>query len=213
MNRNRERKKRLYDTFAANLALYWGDSNDRFICPLCMRLFDRDSIDHLDLAHIVPNALGGSKVTLTCKQCNNRIGEEIECHEVEAARMEQAFKSKESKPMLGRIRLRYNGQESGSVGITMNGVMGDTMPELYVKPVDKMSDPAEIQRIHQMLEQAAKNGGDWGIELEWRNRVDPHRAQLTYLHIAYLYLFHQFGYEWTLDPCTVLIREQFQRHG
>jgi hypothetical protein len=34
------------------------------------------------------------------------------------------------------------------------------------------------------------------------------KGRLTYLHTAFLYLFHEFGYEWALNPYTAKIREQ-----
>ena len=50
---NQQRRKQLFETFSANLALYWEESEGRFMCPICLRVYDSASIDMLDLAHIV----------------------------------------------------------------------------------------------------------------------------------------------------------------
>src|SRR5579862_544395 len=53
-----------------------------FWCPLCRRPFERDATvgdnPRLTLAHIISESLGGTWTTLTCAECNNGHGHEIE---------------------------------------------------------------------------------------------------------------------------------------
>lgn len=78
-------KPELFDTFAANLALYRKNRNGLFRCPLCLRKFSRDHIDGedgLSEAHTIPRSLGGEHWTLACRKCNSTVGSEIGSCEV-----------------------------------------------------------------------------------------------------------------------------------
>ena len=53
---------------------------DGYICPFCLNRFNEDNVAALSLEDAPQEALGGSKVALTCKKCNNTMGGLIDCH-------------------------------------------------------------------------------------------------------------------------------------
>jgi hypothetical protein len=78
MGKNRTKRDRLFSLYASNLSMYCPHITDQFLCPICLRLFDRDALicesPEITLAHIVPHSMGGHLCTLTCRKCNNDIG-------------------------------------------------------------------------------------------------------------------------------------------
>jgi hypothetical protein len=206
------KKEKMFSTFAANLSLYCNNCDEMFACPLCMKTFKRDFLDELDLAHIVPKALKGRSTTLTCRVCNNWIGTNIESHETRRADFEQAMKEGSGTPIKARLSLTQNEVESGDIGVELTGILKHPIPELHFNVVEKWSNPAHVERIFRTFEGSVKtNILDWTINLKGKINIDSKRAMITYLHIAYLCLFHQFGYEWVLEPNAKLIRDQIKR--
>jgi 5-methylcytosine-specific restriction endonuclease McrA len=62
------------------------DIKDEVACPLCLNRFRSDAIDdeRLSVEHVIPSALGGNVVTLTCTLCNNTHGSELDRNLVSA---------------------------------------------------------------------------------------------------------------------------------
>lgn len=61
------------------------DGPEETTCPLCLRLIAPGAslADQVAEEHVVPEALGGRLTTLTCRQCNNSAGAELEAHLVQ----------------------------------------------------------------------------------------------------------------------------------
>lgn len=49
-----------------------------YVCPFCTKPFSSDQLDELSEEHAPQNALGGTKIAVTCKECNNRYGSNID---------------------------------------------------------------------------------------------------------------------------------------
>lgn len=205
----------LFDVFSANLSLYF-DIQDHFLCPLCNRLFDRtglaknfNSMRELSFAHFIPDKLGGRIGTLTCTRCNNTVGSTIEAHEIRNANAQLALTQGGPKSEIVKLVFRKGEIESGWITAELKGnTQGDT-PELRFNVLERCSHPPALESFNRIMEETATTGNtDWSVTVEHTNTFKHHRACLTYLHIAFLYLFHQFGYEWALDHCTLKIREQ-----
>lgn len=56
------------------------DRIDDYICPLCLHGFSREDINELSLEDAPQDKLGGSKIAITCKHCNNTCGNTIDNH-------------------------------------------------------------------------------------------------------------------------------------
>ncbi|HUT75169.1 MAG TPA: HNH endonuclease [Armatimonadota bacterium] len=199
----------LFDTFSHNLALYRKDYGGRFMCPLCLRTFSRDQIrSDLSRAHVIPQFLGERNWTLACKRCNNRVGTEIESCEAERANFNWALSGDGNETT--RVRVTARNQQGDVVGpvqadLGARRADGDRRLQLYLKP--KGSNPAALALLNSLVSGESPAGG-WTIEVTFRDTRSSKRANLTYVHAAYLFMFHQFGYEWVLDPCAEPIRNQ-----
>ena len=199
----------LFDTFSDNLALYRKDCRGRFMCPLCLRTSSRDQIrTHLSRAHIIPQILGGRDWTLACKKCNNKVGAEIESCEAERANFNWALAGDGNETT--RVRVVVRNEQGGVVGpvqadMSANKSAGERRLQLRLKP--KGSHPAASELLHNVL--SDKSSAAIGpTEVQFRVTRSAKRANLTYVHAAYLLMFHQFGYEWVLDPCAEAVRKQ-----
>src|SRR4051812_18993550 len=76
----------LVQRYAMHSALYSPELPSEAWCPLCERLVDTDG--HPDRpaptrAHIWPEALGGRDVTLSCHDCDTRLGATVDWHLIE----------------------------------------------------------------------------------------------------------------------------------
>jgi len=193
----------LFNLFSANIGLYRKEYSGKFICPLCLRAFESCNIrSELTRAHIVPRSLGGHQVTLTCRQCNNTVGTTIESCEAERFTFYKAFSGDSSE----RVRISYTFTdkqgESKSFQAEMNAE-GESKLRSWILP--QASNPKVIQTFTDML----VNGKDLEeINILGQVTKSQKRANLTYLHAAFLLLFHEFGYEWALNPSAQIIREQ-----
>jgi hypothetical protein len=198
--RKKQIRQEMFNEFSVNLATY---SNPRisesFACPICLRLFN--SIDALSDAHIFPKALGGRSITLTCTDCNNNIGSSIESYETERV-----------KPILDKswsVSLRPLESSCDKICGNIPAKMKIIDEQNLILAFDCISKKATPNALNKIEENWGKAG--FSFQMEFKARADWHRAKLTYLHSAFLYLFSQFGYEWALDPCTQAIREQLQK--
>ncbi|MBI2907926.1 MAG: hypothetical protein HYX92_09750 [Chloroflexi bacterium] len=70
-----------FERGADAVARLWPSLPRCYICPLCMRGFLPAALDEnvLTLEHVPPQALGGKRILLTCCECNNRAGRELDC--------------------------------------------------------------------------------------------------------------------------------------
>ncbi|WAC12415.1 HNH endonuclease [Dyadobacter pollutisoli] len=55
------------------------DGGRDYLCPLCLQYFNIESKD-LTIDHVPQQSLGGRKLVVTCRKCNNDAGWQIEPH-------------------------------------------------------------------------------------------------------------------------------------
>ena len=191
--KKRRKKTALFNHFAANLSLFYPQYSDIFGCPLCKRKFT--DISELDLAHVWTDKLGGRLETLTCGNCNQTIGSAIESYETRRAEYVQAEK----------LRMRMSAEDvEGSIGIDFS-VNSEGVYVLEVVPKANVSNSKAVAQVPRMFK------GSSAIKLTWSERLHRwERARLTYLHFGFLYMFHNFGYQWALSEHAGQIREQLK---
>lgn len=199
----------LFDIFSANLELYRKELGGRFMCPLCLRVFSREQIrSDLSKAHIIPQFLGGRDWTLTCRACNNKVGTEIEGCEAERANCGWALSGEGLETTRAEIWYRKKrGKAVGPVQTDMKKVRigGEERLNLHARP--QGSNPI-AWKLHNDIHSGRVPAGQWEGEVRFRITRSPKRANLTYVHAAYLLMFHQFGYEWVFTPGAEVIRRQ-----
>ncbi len=169
---------------------------DSFVCPLCREIFSREALDcpnpGVSLAHIVTEALGGRRYTLTCTDCNNRIGTELESHLVEKFRYDAWTQG------VGIRSARMSG-EFGEVGAQFQLSKDTSNWAIYFDL--KQSNPAHFERLKHWL---ACSGGRPNPELtwtmKWSARFTPPRVCAAIIQSAYLLMFDYYGYEFAFHP-------------
>lgn len=204
---SKEKRQKLFDELAVNLSFYTeGKFRDVFRCPICLKVFD--SIEHLSDAHVIPKALGGNTITLTCKRCNSEVGSRIERYETQRARFNSAFSGNGKdhwRVYLSPKIISNSFQNNGRIAADMRLVENNNRVDLFLQIIPDCYCPKTLDALTKSLESA-----DASVTIEIQARAGWHRAKLTYLHAAFLFLFSQFGYKWALDPCAQVIREQIQ---
>lgn len=205
-NSKAQKRQLLFNKFAANLSFYTkGRLENQFICPLCKNAFD--SIQNLSDAHIFPDALGGRSVTLTCKDCNSTVGSQIEIYGIEQANLQRRLSGagQESQKVLMSLPERLNyPHNTGKVTADLQFIQNGDVRTLRFIPRLQSSAPRALEEIEKCLD------SNEPIDIEFTAKANPRKAELTYLHSAFLFLFSQLGYQWVLDPCAEVIREQLQ---
>ena len=184
----------LFDAYAGDLARFAPALEGKFGCPICLRAVARTPhlSDVVAKEHIVPSALGGRLVTLTCRQCNNRSGSQLESHLVRRVRVD-------------------SGKSPSSVRLTVGGVVqrGEILlepegdPQIRINVIGRQSDP----RLAAEMERLVADGKD-EMHLQVNSGYVPLRSLVALVRSAYLLMFRTFGYRYVLDSSAVAIREQ-----
>lgn len=188
----------LFDFFTKAANDFYPDSPNGFVCPLCLQTFN--SLAGLNRAHLWPESLGGRIFTLACCTCNSDIGSRIKKHE--------------------KARVDYLDSDKSLVKEYVEGVKGpvsgfhseryiDGQPTLWMEISKTHHDPltlAENQRLFETGEILHRK-----ITLSYEGKFNKRKATLTYLHFAYMSLFHLTAYQWVATVHAAKIREQLRK--
>jgi hypothetical protein len=197
-----EKRAFLFDRFAKNFTLYHPQYVDVFCCPLCQRGLNRKALGgenpYVSLAHILPRSLGGTACTLTCTQCNNFVGSELEAALVESLKHEARIAGHAALP-----NARMKGP-FGHVGVELRFAETNT-----IQVIEKQSNPADFKRMKEFFAKV-DTGEIRGpkLNLSFRVSVSKGRAAVALYHAAFLLMFSYFGYEYALRKCLDGLREQ-----
>lgn len=127
----------------------------------------------------------------------------IESYEVERAKLIRAISGQGT--YRANLRPLTSVQDGGKVVANFTFIQDDLKPTFRFNVIAGDFDPNALSEIKQSRR---SSGGEFSVEILAKVWA---RARLTYLHSAFLFLFHQFGYEWALNPSARVIREQIQR--
>ena len=195
------KRSALYADYATNLSAYRQEFNNQFACPLCLRIFETDSLsrNQITLEHCIPGKLGGTQLTLTCKECNNTHGAKYDAHLVKWRDYEDHVNGLTRKPHRAEVII---GDARLNASITNTGTKGPIALEVVPGRVD----PKELKKAEDFM--AAHP--DIGMSLEFQVRPDTdHRIfSIALLRSAYLIMFRAFAYGYLLHQPTDRIRKQ-----
>lgn len=193
-------KERLFECYAANLSACEPGLHGVFRCPICLREFGREAIDSNEVTkeHVPGESLGGRVWTLTCRDCNNAAGSELESELTERLAVEDWDRGVTDKPRRGRTCV-------GNRTITLDVYhRGD---QYFVRPHQHLSDP-------KAFGPTMANWGSGvipaGLEVEWERRYDGLRSWISALRMGYLLAFGYFGYGYIMQPNLQQVRDQIQ---
>ena len=186
----------LFTKYEADLLRIWPNSKRGFVCPICLKFFARTEnlAKDVSIEHIVPKALSGRLTTLTCRQCNNSAGTELDSHLVQRVQVEGR-----KKPIEAGVEFH---------GTTFRGEVhlpdsADDSIKLY--GIQKQSHPHEIDKFRKLLSEGVWDGQNLKLDLEFG--YVPARSLASLLRSAYLLMFRLFGYRYVYDRSAAVIRK------
>jgi hypothetical protein len=181
-------------TTTANLSIA-----NRILCPLCLTAFSEEAIDldppELTEEHIIPEELGGSLITLTCKKCKYTHGSKLDAHLIQMLRCHDTFAGFGKRPIRGNIEV---------AGIRVPADI-DWKATIHKTTTFRLRQN-EAQKLNQ-FRQTLTSGGVDKINLDLNFGFIPNSAYLAVLRIAYLAMFREVGYKYVRSPAAGVIRK------
>jgi hypothetical protein len=199
----KEVRRRLFDLYAANLTRYRPAIRDLFVCPICRTSFDRNSLDEENSApsveHCIPRTLGGRFLTLTCTQCNNGAGTELDAHLVRRLQADDFLAGVGDRPM--DVDFSVEGHRIRS---SMTFRVGEKR-SFHLRVIRRATDPAKLEAAVALL-RSGREGikGECSIDFGY----NPRRARVALLRVAYLLMFRQYGYGYCMFQHAEVVRRQ-----
>lgn len=190
----------LYDEYVVNIELLRNESiikteNNDYICPICLREFSKDNINKLSLEDAPQYSLGGRKIAITCKECNNSCGHVIDSHLVRfIERLDEIdFVAGSNR----RIAILDNNMK-----INADLEVGDNKGLKMILP-QKINNPKQLQEHINNIKE-----GDIIDIVNKKKDIDIKKVSTAILKNAYIILFSKFGYDFLLDKHYDRIRQQ-----
>ena len=210
MTSREKKRKYIFDKYSTNLILLKKNgivdiqlSYDKtYICPICLNQFSEESLDQsvknpLTLEDAPPKSLGGKANILTCKECNNTCGHEIDKHLTE--RIIEIDNHKFTVNSEFSAQFEIDGKlVQGRIIIDSNGIM-----KAY--HIDKNNNPIKLKDYLKTINKDKVVN----IHID-KKKVNPINMQLALLKTGLLLVFEKYGYSFILDESYNRLREQLQ---
>lgn len=201
MSKGEDRRKKIFNKYVKNRNLLIDNKllvgqKDIYVCPICKQFYKSiDGDNPLTLEDAPPKSLGGKADVLTCKNCNNTCGHNIDFHLTERLReLDNAsfLPNTETKVKISVGEDVFN----GTIKIDKKGKMS----MFHSK---KNNHPIKLEE-----KMVGLKGGDI-VDLEFlKTRVIPEKLEYALLKTAYLLAFKKFGNSLIFDDCFDVIRQQ-----
>lgn len=137
---------------------------------------------------------------MTCVDCNNTSGHELDVHIHEGAKAAEIAAGARAED----VRLDLAGKTITGRAQMQNGVL-----DLVGDP--RRSDPKAHEAFIEELRRASEVGGtDITFNMSWKSRHDPWRESVAWLRVGYLYAFAALGFLYILRPVLEIVRTQIR---
>lgn len=183
--------------FARELGCVLPDGD--YFCPLCKQAFTEEDVKNVLTEEDVPQAaLGGSRITLTCRECNSTCGSQIDCHLI------NGIKAIEQRAYLPGTDRKVILEDDGKKINAELSVGNDA--EMTLRINTKHNNPRFWEYYHDniLLPETIANIQDAPL------KRDERRISAAIIKNAYLLLFARTGYTFLFDPFYDAIREQIK---
>ena len=172
---------------------------DDYICPICLCGYSMSEMDQLSLEDAPQAALGGRKVAITCKKCNNTCGNTIDCHFV------NYIDTIERKNLLPGSNQKIRIINLGEGKPIEAALRVDEEKEMYLSiSKDYYNSLIFNERLNKLIK-------DREIIVQEKNKeIDFNLVSAAIIKNAYIILFSKFGYSFILDDYYDKLRNQIQ---
>jgi len=210
MGKGVERRMNVLNRFSDHLSMLIEKGNlgdfklkdgKSYICPICLNQFSEkdikaDSKNMLTLEDSPPDSLGGKKIALTCKECNSTCGHNIDFHIQE--RMLELDSQEFLQNSIQRVKTTIE-------GVILNSEIRVKENKIEVVFSEKNNNP---EKTKEYLKKVLPNQS---VIVEQKpSRVNSEKFQIALLKSAYVLVFAKFGYNFILDSCYNIVREQLK---
>lgn len=166
-----------------------------YVCPFCLQSFTSVQLDKLSEEHAPQNALGGRKIAITCRECNNGYGENID------ADLTTFVKRYEFEKGVHGAEVEFE-IESGLHGLLSNNNDGTVLFRINCKKCNP-------QKAKQFL-----TNTDVGTVMDGvKKHPDKYRAEAAAAGLyksAYIILFKYTGYNFLLNGHYKPLRDKIK---
>lgn len=177
----------------ANAAAIAGNCSPRYVCPLCRQSFFEYSPQLLTKEHVPPEAVGGRILVLTCVECNSRAGHKIQSHQAERHRQDQFWAGNGD----GHINLEIQTKK----GIVRGTASLSGSPRQFIAQRERTSPSAQESTEEELSVATLYKLG---------NPYHWHKARVSDLRNAYLWVFAEFGYNLVMHDFYNWVREDIR---
>jgi len=172
-----------------------------YYCPICGLPFLRESLNQnvtnpLTLEDVPPQKLGGKKIILTCKNCNNNLGgNKLDSKLIWDFKIRPFVERQPNSQIDAYYKLNERATTKGKLKFLEKGKFQiDFGSQIHTK-------------LQEELDFTLKNWDKSKIDFRIQ-APKPHLVNLALLRIAYLKMVAHFGFSYFFSPSSQKIRKQ-----
>lgn len=214
MSKKLKSRERLFDRFSKQLHLLKNEGlidielkyDETYICPICLDQFEKADLvsnkskNYLTEEDAPPAKLNGSRIALTCYECNSKAGHQIDHHLIH--RIREIDDSKFHIGSVQRVRVEFEdtfvNSEITSKG---NGLLS------VLHRIDN-NNPTTLDRFIYQLKN--KSLGEILNMSPKKKQINDGKVDRALLKSNYIITFAKFGYIFLLDPYYQTIRDEIR---
>jgi hypothetical protein len=217
MNKKEDLRLKLFQTYSTNLKMVtkkmdWRlgfeneqgiieEPTDPYICPICYKLFVKESLEQnnlnpLTLEHVPPEKLGGKPITLTCKNCNNKLGgDKLDSKLIWHQEIEPFLKGKPNSHIKAYYEINKRTKAKGRLTYIDKNKFGISF------------NPKTNPNLKEELDYLIKNWDKTTIKFSFQG-PNQKKVLLALLRVAFLKMFSTFGYGYFFNTSSRIISNQ-----
>lgn len=171
-------------------------------CPLCMKAYGEDAlgedgIDRLTVEHVPPKSVGGKGKILTCKLCNDKLGEVVDHYLEKQLTIEPFAKGLDNSSIKGKVKFQ-------GVSAPIHATFRYEKGTFVIHPILHNKNKVEYYKAVEALKHY-KDGSQFNISAANGSYLKYHMGLLK---SAYLEMFFLFGHVFLFSKNTQIIRDQ-----